>query len=78
MHKLSSPWEDPSSSPKLSAHPLTASNGATDKEYQTLGTWSTYDDSIRRIVFKFQLCISFLCTFFRLNKYYFKQSSAMC
>jgi hypothetical protein len=43
---------DPSSSPKLSAHQLIASNGAMDKEYQNLGTWSTYDDSIRRIVFK--------------------------
>jgi hypothetical protein len=42
---------DPSSSLKLSAHLLTAFNGATDKEYQTLGTWCTYDDSIHRIVF---------------------------
>jgi hypothetical protein len=43
---------DPSLSTKLSAHPLITSNGATDKEYQTLGTWSTYNDSIRRIAFK--------------------------
>jgi hypothetical protein len=42
----------PSSSPKLSAHPLIAFNGAMDKEYQTLGMWSTYDDSICRIAFK--------------------------
>jgi hypothetical protein len=55
--------KDPSSSLKLSAYPLIASNGVTDKECQTLGTWSTNDDSIRGIVFKFQLCISFPCTF---------------
>jgi hypothetical protein len=51
MHKFSAPWEGPSSSPKSSAHPHIASNGVTSKEYQTLGTWSIYDDSTRRIVF---------------------------
>jgi hypothetical protein len=50
MHKLSAPGKDPSSSPKSSAHPHTTSNGVMDKECQTLGTWSTYDDSIHRIV----------------------------
>jgi hypothetical protein len=49
MHKLSAPWEDPSSSPKSLAHPHIASNGVTDKACQTLGTWSTYDDSTHRI-----------------------------
>jgi hypothetical protein len=53
---------DLSSSLKLSAHRLTAYNGATVKECQTLGTWSIYDNSINRIVI-FQLCISVLCTF---------------
>jgi hypothetical protein len=48
-----------------------------DKECQTLETWSTNDDSIRRIVFNFSY-VFFPCTFFRLNKYYFKKSSAMC
>jgi hypothetical protein len=63
---------DPSSLPKLSAHPLIASNGATDKEYQTLGTWSTYDDSIRRIAFKIPGMYFLSLYFLRLNKYYFK------
>jgi hypothetical protein len=47
--------KDPSSSLKLSAHPLITSNGATDKECQTLRTWRTYNDSTHRIVLKFQL-----------------------
>jgi hypothetical protein len=59
--------KDPSSLLKLSTHPLIAYNGVMEKECQTLGTSSTYDDSIRRIVFKFQLCISFPCTVFRLK-----------
>jgi hypothetical protein len=54
---------DPSSSPKLSAHPLIASNGAMDKEYQTLGTWSTYDDSIRRTVLNSSYVFPFLVLF---------------
>jgi hypothetical protein len=70
--------KDPSFSPKSSTRQHIVSSGATGKECPTLGTWSIYDDSIRRIVLKFQLCISFPCTFFRLNKYYFKRSSAMC
>jgi hypothetical protein len=57
------PRKDPSSSPKSSAHPLIASNGVTDKEFQTLGTWSTYDDSIRRIVFNFIYVFPFLVPF---------------
>jgi hypothetical protein len=51
MHKLSAPGKNSSSSPKSSAHPHIASNGVTSKVYQTLGTWSIYDDSTRRIVF---------------------------
>jgi hypothetical protein len=55
--------KDPSSSPKSSAHPHIASNGVTDKECQTLGTWSIYDDSTRRIVFNFTYVFLFLVPF---------------
>jgi hypothetical protein len=41
---------DPSPSRKLSARLHINSSGATGKEYPTPGTWSIYDDSIRRIV----------------------------
>jgi hypothetical protein len=61
MHKLSSPWEGLSSLLKLSAHRLTVCNGAMEKECQTLGTWSIYDDSIHSSFF--QPCIYVLCTF---------------
>jgi hypothetical protein len=54
---------DPSSSLKLSSHPHTASNKVMDKECQTLGTWSTDDDSIRRIVFNFNYLFPFLVLF---------------
>jgi hypothetical protein len=63
MHKLSAPGKGPSSSLKSSAHPHIASNGVTGKAYQTLGMWSIYDDSTRRIVL-LQLCISCPCTLF--------------
>jgi hypothetical protein len=45
------PGRDLSSSLKSSARQLIDSSGVKDKEYQILGTWSTYDDSNRRIVF---------------------------
>jgi hypothetical protein len=67
---------DPSSSPKSSARQRIASSGATGKECPTLGTWSIYDDSIRRIVLNFNYVFS--CTSFKLSKYHFKQSSTMC
>jgi hypothetical protein len=44
------PGRDLSSSQKSSARLRIDSSGATDKEYPTPGTWSTYDDSTRRIV----------------------------
>jgi hypothetical protein len=64
MHKLSAPWEGPLSSPKSSAHPHIASNGATGKECQTLGTWNIYDDFIRRIVFNHSYAFLFFLYLF--------------
>jgi hypothetical protein len=68
---------DPSLSPKLSAHPHTATNGVTNKECHPLGMWSAYYDSICRIVLNFSYVFSFL-HFFRLNKYYFNESYIVC
>jgi hypothetical protein len=59
------PGKDPSSPSKSSTHPHIAFNGVTGKEYQTLGTLSIYDDSIRRIVF-YSYVFPFLVPFFRL------------
>jgi hypothetical protein len=68
MHKLSAPWESPSSSPKLSARQHIDSSGATGKEYPTPGTWSFYSDSICRIVLNLSYVLPFLVPSFRLNK----------
>jgi hypothetical protein len=62
MHKPLPLGRDPSSSKKLSACQHIDSSGATGKEYRTHGTWSIYNDSIRRIVLKFKPCISLFCT----------------
>jgi hypothetical protein len=63
MHKLSAHGKDPSSSPKSTAHPHIASNGVMDKECQTLGMWSTYDNPTCRIVFNFRYVFLFLVPF---------------
>jgi hypothetical protein len=55
---------DPSSSRKLSARLHIDSSGATGKEYSTPGTWSIYDDSIRRIVLHFSYVFPFLVPLF--------------
>jgi hypothetical protein len=55
--------KDPSASPKSSSHPHIASYGVIDKECQTLGTWSTYDDSTLRIVLNFSYVFLFLVPF---------------
>jgi hypothetical protein len=55
---------DLSSSQKSSVRLHIDSSGATDKEYPTLGTWSIYDDSIRRIVLNSSYVFLFLVLFF--------------
>jgi hypothetical protein len=54
---------DPSSSQKLSARLHIDSSGAMGKEYPTPGTWSIYDDSIRRIVLNLSYVFPFLVPF---------------
>jgi hypothetical protein len=67
MHKLSAPWEGPFIVTEVispSTYRLQWGDGQGV-------TWSTYDNSIHRIIFNFSY-VSFPCTFFKSNKYYFK------
>jgi hypothetical protein len=50
MHKLSAPWEGPFIIMEVISPQHIDFSGVTGKEYPTLGTWSIYDDSIRRLV----------------------------
>jgi hypothetical protein len=50
MHKLSAPCEGPFIVTEVISSSNIASSGDTGKECPTPGTWSIYDDSIRRIV----------------------------
>jgi hypothetical protein len=59
--------KDPSSSLKSVVHLHITCSGAMAKECLTLGTWSTYANSIRRIVFLLVMYSSSL--YFQLNKY---------
>jgi hypothetical protein len=70
MQKLSAPRRDPSSSLKSSANLHIATSGATAKEFITLRMWSSYVDSICRIVFIPVMYSTSL--YFQLNKYYFQ------
>jgi hypothetical protein len=67
MHKLSAPWEGPFIVTEVispSTYRLQWGDGQGV-------TWSTYDNSIHRIIFNFSY-VSFPCTFFKSNKYYIK------
>jgi hypothetical protein len=63
MHKLSTPGKEPSSSLKSSTHQHITSNWVMEKECQTLGTWSIFDNSTSRIVFNFSYVFLFLVPF---------------
>jgi hypothetical protein len=51
IHKLSAPSEGPFIVTEVIRPSTYRLQWGDGKEYQTLGTWSTYDDSIHRIVF---------------------------
>jgi hypothetical protein len=67
MHKLSSRSEGPFIITEVISPLAYRLQWAMGKEYPILGTWSIYDDSIRRIVLNIKLCISFSCTFFQIK-----------